>query len=454
MQAQPTSGRRFIDRLPMLFALLLFAYSAGVVLWHEELPLLGDLSNWIYGGTIFARKLHGIADLKHTFKLYPVPNSFLIVILALITAVSSPLIAVKSVLVSYFALSFVAIRVLARAVGTSSRIWWIAPGFFLSVNLYWGFLGFQFGVLWLMLFLAVMVQDLQMEPSQARLWSMHGLLILLFFTHMVPFTFACLLVLFYALQTQRPNLFKLYVIPGLLLAGYVVGRLLGGNIDSTSMLPEPPVSALHTAVFKVNTFCKSFGFVNPVKSDGASQALATLGKPLFLLLFCAAITAAISLAVVYVRAILLRDSIQRFSFVWLAAAMSLPVYLFLPHSMLGISDPGSRILQTVLWPALFFCMGRAKGAVAWQRVASICCAMMAVGGALILPTAPWSFVGDHRRTLPDAIEGFATAPHGYGAIYLDQLRQGKWGVGVFPTSIFLNHNAPRPDIGESLEKGP
>lgn len=430
------SSAAVLAYLPQIFAGLLFLFYAVVLLWHAKPPLLGDLSNWAYSGELLAHHMVGIPDPWHVLKHYPVPNSLLTGVIGLLCVVLPFTAAVKALLILYLLFCLAAVQRLAKEAQTSTLVWCIAPaGFFLAVNFWYGFLAFQIGVALLFFFVAELLQTLR-QARKPKPVVLSVLLLLLFFTHAVPFIFACMLLLFFALQTGELKLLRLLGVPAVLLILYGVGRMHNGNVDATALPPVEAHNRLYLLVYKVNTYLKSFGLVNPTLSTRHSLALVVFGKLGFLVTVVVSLAVSLALLWVFCRAVAMTQ-LLRYPFLSMASAIALFGYLCTGQTLLGISDPGSRILQTVLWLALFFCVARGSASRP-LRIAAAGSIILALAGAALFWTVPWHDLRASHEVLPASIEGLAKAPSGYAAIYMQHAAQGKWEDPVFPTGLLLN----------------
>jgi hypothetical protein len=433
------------------FALLVFGSYAVVTLCHRTPPLLGDFSSWEFSGHVLAWHLRGLADPYHAVKFYPVPNSTLTVVLGLLMLLVSWAWAGKITLLLYFLLAYTSIRSLMAATSASPLLWFVLPGAaFLNLNLWWGLIAFQSGIALLFFLVAMLVRR---KSSPAKDWPVRALLVLLFFTHMVPFTFACMLLFFFSVQTGRNHLLRQLLLPSLLVCGYIGGRVMHGNVDSAASPTTLP--KLLSGVFwfsKVDGFVKSFGFVNPVSDDRLhSAAHAALGTPIFVLLFALNLLLCVALLTVLFRGGGRVVSDHPYAFVWISSVLALLVFLIAPKSLLGISDPGSRILQCVLPVALFFC--RPEG---WARLgfraAGLCSIALALGGIAVFVKVPWTYPPAEVAPLSAPIELLGRAPYGYLRGLTDATAAGSvhgWG---FSTGILFN--LPDPEVSEEHSPHP
>ena len=435
----PAGGSDVVSRrtaaLGNVFAALVFGIYAVVILWHRTPPLLGDLPTWEFSGHVLAWHLRGLADPFHALKHYPVPNSTLTVVLGLLMLVVSWAAACKIFLLLYLAIAYAAIRSLITATGASSLLWFILPGaVFLNLNLWWGLLAFQGAIALLFFLVAILVRRMSADRPE---WPVGVLLVLLFFTHMVPFTFACVLLFFFSLQTGQTRLLRQLVLPVLLVLGYIAGRIFYGNVDSSAA----PTRLLAEGFWlsKTNAFVKSFGFINPVLDDLVhSAAHAALGTPVFALTFALNLLLCVAVFVVLLRGAGCVVSDHPYAFIWMGASLAMMAFLLVPASLLGISDPGGRILQTVLPIALCFCR---PGGVARLpfRVAAVCAVALAIAGTAVFVKVPWSYPSPQAaRTLPRPMERLARAPYGYQRGFADDTAAGRIDTWAFDTGVLLN----------------
>ncbi len=397
-----------------------------------------DYANWTYQGVLLARHLHDLTDPLHLLKSYPVPNSAATLGIGLLAFFLPWTIAAKLWLCIQMGITFAAIRQLAHTIGATGAVWWIVPqAVFLSVNWWYGFVNFELGLAWVLLMASFLLRRVQ--DGQRPAWPLGLLLVLAFFTHMIPFAFCALLLLLYARQTQRWSVLWQLVPSFLLSVWYVAARYLqAGNADGRAGMVETVRDySLAFWAYKANSYAKSFGFVNPSSTQG-SFALAALGEGLFLALLGASLLLAALLGWRMVAALtheLRRESHERF--LWLAMLIFLPAFLLAPGTALGVSDPGSRLLQTALVLGLVLAC-RAGGRL--LRLASACGAFLAVAGlfffARIQLAKPMDkTAGSH---LPRAIVQFAHVPFDDQDYLYGALDRGDYTQPVFPTGMFLN----------------
>ena len=424
-------------RLSQGYAAVLFLFYAAMILLHHQPPLLGDMSNWAYSGVIVARHMHHLPDAFHSIRFYPVPNTLNTLLLAVLCFFVQWQLAIKVYLLLQLVLSYCSMRALARVVDAPAWVWLVAPGaVFFGINFWYGLFAFQMGICFVFLLVAMLIRRLD---SSLPDWPIGGMLLLLFFTHMVAFTLALVLVFFFALQVQRPRLLRQTILPIALVVIYAGFRFASGDPDSGVAPPR----TLHLDswlfwAYKLNTFAKSFGFVNPT-AWSHSVALAREDRSLFLFLFVVDVALCFALAFLFLKNLLLRDSGDRLPFLKLTIALTIPAYLLLPTSLLGIADPGSRVMQSSFWLLLMVCQADQPLMRAASRVAVAACLLLAVSGALLFARLPWRRHAQFTPThLPAQVEQFGKAPYDAAANLYEALDHGDFTRAVFPTGIVNN----------------
>ncbi len=448
------------SRLPSLGALaagtLLLLYLA-VILAHPEPPSLGDFGDLIYQGVLLRNHLLGLPDRTHLVKHYPVPNGAVTLAIALFALVLPWTLAAKLWLCTQLALSFAALRhflrtrILADHTNATHLLWCIAPSaIFLNLNLWYGFLNFELGVCFALLFASLLLRP------QTPDWLLGTLLLLGFFSHMVPFAFMGLMLLTFAATRHRPRLLW-QLLPSVIASlWYLAGRfLLSANADGQAGM----VSAVRQFspafwAFKINSFLKSFGWIN-LGTRAGSATLALLGEPAFVALFLlnALLCGLLAWCMLQAARTSLRPptqpSISETSapdptrFLWLAILLALPVYLLAPAAALGISDPGSRVLEVALAIGLLLCpISRAL------RAAAVCATLQALVALVLFLRAPYLVppVQASAPYLPQAILHFAHVPNHDKDEYLRALHAGDLDLAIFPTGLLLNTPAAHPAI--------
>lgn len=433
--------------LLLAYAVMLFAHGAP--------PSLTDYANWTYQGVLLHRHMLGLPDATHDLKTYPVPNSAATVAIGLLTIAMPWMIAAKTWLCVQLLLSFVALRHLLRTTGGSAALWVIVPPVvFLNVNFWYGFMNFELGICWVMLTASILLRREREEQGGPVHDLVLGVVLLLaFFTHMIPFCFAALLVLLYAVQTRRYRVLGQIVPAGVASVWYLAGRyLLAGNADGQAGMVSTVRS--YSAAFwayKVNSYLKSFGFINPGSPSG-SEEITLFGRAVFVVLLGVnlALCAALGWSMVRAARTAFRERAGE-RFVWIGVLTMLPLYLLAPGTALGISDPGSRVLQVALALALVLC-GRGGGRL---RLAGVCATVLGMTGMLLF--ARLGFERDAAisdgRPLPHAAVIFAHVPNHDQDLFYSALDRGEMDLPVFPTGMFLNQSKePSPLVRDGSRR--
>lgn len=435
MNSVHSSSRSVWGGLGQTFATLFFVAYAMLILAHVRPPVLGDLGEWAYEGILLRVHLLGQSDPAHLLKHYPVPNSLTTLGIGTLSLAMDWKAAVKTWLCLYLALAYFSSRFLIRRCKASGVTWFLLPMLFLSLNLWWGFLNFQFGICFVLIFTALLYGD---AGKSRKVWLYTALLTVLFFTHMIPFAFASLLLLFKAVQTKRLRMLLAILLPALLTVWYVAGRFFfAGNADAKVILHHIPYFSAFFAVYKAGSFLKSFGFVNPLNDAEAPLAVQVLGSNLYVGFFLCSLVLCGLLLLAFARGFLQsRRHRAPDWFAWMAGVIFLVVYLFSPSEMLGIADPGARLLQVALYSLVFFL---AIGPRAHLLVAA-CSTVVAVCSLFLFVSLV--FTGDQETkttiSLPSAMQHLASVKYGIHAEYYTALDRGNLTKEVFPTAMFLN----------------
>ena len=424
------------SRAAEFYAAGLFLSYAVLVFAHAGAPSLTDYANWTYQGILLREHLIGHADPAHILKAYPVPNSLTTLGIGVLALVLPWLIATKLWLAVQLGFCYAAMRLLLRTVAAPAVAWVVVPqAVFLNVNFWYGFMNFELGLAWVMLFAALLLRA-------ARPWMLGVVLVLVFFTHMIPFCFCVLLLLLRVAESKRWRELWAALPAVVLTVWYVLGRfLLAANADGQAGMQEtvPNYSAAFW-LFKVNSYAKSFGFANPM---GVDQAI--LGRAGFYVLLLAEALLSALVAWGLLRAYRASLTSGRERFLWRALLLVVPVYLLSPGTALGISDPGARILQTALALALVLCW---RSMSHGPRAAAEACGGVLAAGGLILFLICGASVGSTPRPQPGThakAAAFARVPNTDQDYFYTALDHGDLRLAVFPTGMLLNHGAlPAP----------
>jgi hypothetical protein len=426
----------------------LFSLYGVILLAHKAVPSLTDYSNWIYQGVLLRNHILDIPDPWHILKVYPVPNSLTTVGIAGLALLFRWQMAAKLWLCALLFLSFLSAGRMIRATGNNAVLWLIVPSsLFLNVNLWYGFTNFQFGLCWLLFIACFLLKE------DKRDWILGLLLVLCFFSHMIPFAFACLLVFFYAVHFRRLRLLW-QLVPGILLsAWYLLGRFyLENNADGQAGM----VSAVRTYsgafwAYKVNSYLKSFGFINPVTPDG-SIALQQFGTGIFLVLhflnlvLCGVIAYCLASAMISG----FRDRTKE-RFVWVAGSLFFVLFLLVPGTALGISDPGSRLLQATLAVTVFIGLSQGKLPTFARRTAVVCALCLQASALVLFLSAVFTpeVKGKTAAHLSTEVLLFAHVPIHMEDVALRALEMEDMKLQIFPTALFLNRSNSNSPISPS-----
>jgi hypothetical protein len=212
----------------------------------------------------------------------------------------------------------------------------------------------------------------------------------------------------------------------------------GDNVDGSIILKES-VGYLTPGfwAFKVNSYFKSFAFINPeTKTTLVSILRAMVGNAGYVVLFLLNALLAIIVFWLIVRAILASFSEGKNDrFFWTAFVLAVPLYCLAPVKALGVSDPGARILQTALWVALLFVARprRAGWAVATAAI-TLSVTNLSLFSLLVVRPQPQSVSVQTR--LPKPLIRFAGVQYDGRDCYYKALDEGDMSKPVFPTGVF------------------
>jgi len=421
-----------------LFAAGLFLAYAVVLFAHLSPPSLTDYANWTYQGVLLRAHLLGMADPLHALKPYPVPNSMATLGIGVLALVVRWQIAMKLWLCIQFAISFFALRHMAQTLRVGIVFWVLTPStIFLNINFWYGFVNFELGLAWIILFASILLRLRQQPAADNRSWDwmLTGTLLLAFFTHMIPFAFCCLLLLAYAAQTARWRLLWNMLPSALLTLWYVAGRfLVGGNADGqTGMQASAKYLSSDFFIFKANSVFKSLGFVNPSGAFWMTWGIRVFSVALavnliFLLLLLWALTN------VAFRAATVRS---QFAFLWVSIAAMVPVCILLPGALLGISDPGARLLQCLIALALVLLGAQRSVAVSGSAACAAILTVIAFVAFARFAMTP-HFVPIPETRLPRRLLLLSEVPYTDQNSFYRALDRGDLSLSVFPTGLFVN----------------
>ena len=321
--------------------------------------------------------------------------------------------------------------------GQSWQVVVVAASALLGINLWYGFTNFQFGTYFAMLFCSLLLQK-----TQSR-WAYGALLVLLFFSHMIPFGFALCLLVLYAMQSGRWHLLWQALPAMLLCLWYFAGRFSHSDVDGTSgMQASVPYGSLLFFGFRINTYLKCWGFVNTVSNFQDSILLRLTGTTTFVLLF--ALNLLIGIAFLILIARTARKAIAQRSgqsFFWLAVSLFFIVGLIMPGAAAGISDPGGRMLQVAVWCAA--CVTVSQSQWTGRLLASCSVALMAFSIYQIHVVAERPpMIGSVDGPLPARMRQFGHVAYLDHSTDYDSIDQKQMNVDIYPTAMFLEKPKP------------
>ncbi len=460
-----TSASRFLNVPTAVCALSLAAFCASLLL-HPRMPALGDFGDWTYEAVLLRDLIAGHAHAGYIFKHYPVPNSFNTVVIALLSFVTGWHLAAKLYLCLQLAIGFFCALHLARTVRPNPALWLVLPGIFCGLNFWYGFTNFQVGVAWAMLICSLLLR------GDRSIWKYSLLFVLIFFTHMIPTAFAGLAFVLFIWQRRRepdgapgfspvnaarkdeelqpgrsmadsPNKLLLALIPvALLTLWYIAGRFFAAHNADAAAHIEAPVRYGSGAfvAYKINSWLKSFGFVNPSTNDDHSVALRLLGDQLFRVLFLFnALLAGIFAVLIARRARLAFKQHLAERFLWWTALVFGIVYILAPGIALGVSDPGSRALQVALWIVIFLAADTSRFATKASWIAGIAAlALLAANLTMFVRLASSPVVdGATQTTVARPVAKFCHVFYEDKTQYYDDIERGQFNEDIFPTGMFL-----------------
>lgn len=429
-------GRATHDpRPPLVFCGLILVVFAALLFAHPRAPILGDYGEWTYHGVLLRNLLTGHPDAGYMLKHYPVPNSLTTAGLGVLMLVTPWAVAAKMWLCAVLVLGLGCGWALNRAsMRRDGAMLWLLPGAVLcGLDFWWGFSNFLLGVCLAMLLAAMLLRGVQSR------WAYGVVLGLLFISHMIPFVFGCLMMAGFALQTGRWGVLW-QTGPGLLLTGwYVEGRFLtAGNADGRAGMEA---SARYLSgrffAFKVNSYLKCWGLVNPALTEHDSIAVRVLGEPVFAGLVLVDLVLAIAVGWILwasARRAFRERSADRF--LWGTVGVFVVLFVAMPGEALGISDPGGRMVQTAVWVGVM----AASTTWRWER------SLLAAGSGLLVAANAVLFAAVGFATpaggatggwLPERVRVFAHVYYADRADFAGSLQRREMDRAIYPTAMFL-----------------
>lgn len=421
----------------LYFACLLGSYAA-VILITPRAPLLQDYPTWVYEGVVVGRALQGHPVPNFLWKHFPVPNLLSDIGLGILCTMLPWRWAAKLWVCFYFALSYIACyRFTAWLPNRSLQVYWIAPTILvLNLCFWWGFLNFQFSVVLMLLFCYYLFEE------NARPWAIGTLLILVFLSHAICFVVCGIALLVHALAYKNYKLLLPTLPSGFLVAWYIYGRFVSIGDPENLVLSDVPVPYFSRAFagYKVNTFFKSLGYVNP-KLGAASVASSLFGSDVMYILSLA--VGVLGFALIYLMIQSLRASLKERAperLVWVTVGLVFIASLCCPSRALGISDPGSRFMVCGL--ALAVMILRPGGGL--FKTACFLSTVLGLAGVAMFAAISFQIVPPKSGHLVPAIAAFAHVEPDLRAYYYDVLQSGDMDKPVFGTSLLYNRRVLPP----------
>jgi hypothetical protein len=431
---------RVAERAMLALSIASLALMAAIMFAAPPAPILSDYVEWVYHGVLLRDLLQNHPDPAYLLKPYPVPNSLTTLGLGTLMLLLPWKIAAKLWLVCGMSVGLACAYSLQKA--SAQRQGWQLPVItataLLGINFWCGFTNFLFGTYFAMLLCALLLREIQSR------WAYAALLILTFFSHMIPLGFALLVVGLYAAQKRQWRLLW-QTLPALgLSVWYFAGRAVFGDPDGKAgMVASVPYMSPLFAAFRVNTFLKCWGFVNLASTFHDSILLRLVGAKIFVLLFLLNAILATSLLWLLARSAwsaVLGKTGQRFF--WLAVTIFFGVSLVMPEAAAGISDPGGRMLQVAVWCGLCvvairkFWTGIALAACAIVLLAFSCYQMAAVA-----EKPPMT--GSTDGAIPAWMRQFGHVVYTDRLPAYDCIDNGHMDLPIYPTAMFLKRPAPK-----------
>lgn len=423
----------------LLIPLVAIAAMAMILFSNHPAPLFSDYVEWTYHGVLLRDWLQGHPDSAYLLKNYPVPNSLTTIGLGLLMLVMPWAVATKLWLLIEVLLGLWCAYKLRRATGggQSWQLAVIAAGALLGINLWCGFSNFQFGTYFAMLFCALLIEGVQSR------WLYGALLVVLFFSHMIPFGFAIVAFFLYAHQTRRWRILWQTVPTFLLCFWYFAGRLIHRDVDGMGVMHSSVRYASPAFIaYRINTYLKCWGFVNIASTVHDSILLKLVGVKLFVILFGLATFIGIAVLIAAIQVLkhhFGRDDPQRF--LWLTVSLFFLVGLIMPEAAAGISDPGGRMVQLASWCAL--CAITIRGRWIGGMLSGSAAVLLFVSlyqMAVVAERPPT--VGATGGPLPARLRQFAHVLYiNRGGDY-DNITRGQMNAPIYPTAMFIQRSRP------------
>ncbi len=316
----------------------------------QPYPALQDFVEWMYQGYVLNRLMVGdpLAVASHFVTRYPVPNSMLQYLLALLNFTVDPVTAGKLVILlyiwSFFGVMFAITRhVTPRYAGTMLLV---AVMIFIEAPTFWnGNLNFNLSLLLLSVYL---YQGILKDRETPLLVAVIGILI--FFTHAVGLSVFVMLVGARNLLLRRRWSHLFALAPALaLLAFYILAKPPDVPVSYTGYYDNP----VYMVMYKAYTVMKAAVFRNFILGDGSSYLEAWPA-----LYWAGVVLNGLFGALVVIGTILAAWRSLQWDRAWqwglglLVAGVIAVLFLALPPFILGVANLGERYLLAGLLVAM------------------------------------------------------------------------------------------------------
>lgn len=419
-----------LERVSVIFALSVFLFLIFVLVMFPYAPLQ-DLPEWVYQGYVFNELISGQASREFALKTYPVPYALFQIITSAVLLLFSPMMTSKIVVVLYGLLVLLAIhRFISRAKIDPLAGWVFLVSVVALNSPFWdGYMGYQFGLIVLLFYLLLSV-DARTEVLPVLLFS-----VLAFFAHGIIYASILMFIGIYSIYNRRIFRCALGLLPSLcLFIWYNVKNESAGELHELFPVPSGNIIA-----YKIYSLLKAAPYHNAIGLD--FNSVDYFGS---LYLICGLLVDAIfmlSLGVLAYAAVT-RSSLRAIALKpeFIIAAILLVISLALPPAILGIVNPGER----VMYPALIaFAMAVYAGPeLPSAPKVTLTAALIAGYGLLALALIPASGLyrekNESYRPEPWKAEGEISGRYLFGHRFMqfdDKMKnvEQAWRMAAMPT---------------------
>ena len=236
---------------------------------------------------------------------------------------------------------------LARSLRIStSLVYFVAPVFVCLNSAFWfGNSNYSFGVCLFLLWVSLLISNI--ETQTTNVFKLAAVLVVFYFCHMIVCASAVLVLFLFVLQTRRIRLLAA-IVPTIALVLWYKFALISTRVvmQRTGELPARYGSVMFL-VSKANTYLRTLGCTNVLDvSRKHSVTLAILGRYGFLLMILLSVILGVVVLVLLVHAIYKNTPLSgSLRFVWSTVLLMGLISLLLPSFLLGVYNPGYRMLQ-------------------------------------------------------------------------------------------------------------